>query len=122
TAEAVAEDLRRWLDGEPILARPAGAAERAWKWAKRRPAVAALSAAAALFFVLGFAGVTWQWRQAVAQRDRAESAEREARTEKAVTDAVHHFLVDDLLPPPPPEKALRRQGPRAEVAPKPAAR
>jgi formylglycine-generating enzyme required for sulfatase activity len=42
SAEELAEDLRRFLAGEPIRARPAGAVERAVKWAKRRPALAAL--------------------------------------------------------------------------------
>src|SRR5262249_16437792 len=38
TAADLAGDLRRFLDGKPIAARPAGVAERAIKWAKRRPA------------------------------------------------------------------------------------
>src|SRR5262249_27496152 len=48
SAEAFADDLRRFLNNEPIQARPAGRAERALKWARRRPAVAALSAAVVL--------------------------------------------------------------------------
>lgn len=42
TAEALAADLRRFLNGEPIMARRASLPERAWRWAKRRPAAAAL--------------------------------------------------------------------------------
>jgi predicted Ser/Thr protein kinase len=42
TAGELAADLKRWLVGEPIQARPVGAWERAVKWARRRPAVAAL--------------------------------------------------------------------------------
>ncbi len=41
-AEALAEDLRRFLAGEPIRARPVGRAERLWMWGKRRPLAAAL--------------------------------------------------------------------------------
>jgi eukaryotic-like serine/threonine-protein kinase len=54
SAEALADDLRRFLDGHPILARPTPAWERALKWARRRPALAALytvSAAAVVAIV-----------------------------------------------------------------------
>jgi WD40 repeat protein/tRNA A-37 threonylcarbamoyl transferase component Bud32 len=42
SAQAMAEDLERWLEGRPILARPATPVERLWKWARRRPAAASL--------------------------------------------------------------------------------
>jgi formylglycine-generating enzyme required for sulfatase activity len=42
SAEELANDLRHFQAGEPILARPVGAVERTWKWARRRPALAAL--------------------------------------------------------------------------------
>src|SRR5262249_11926652 len=42
SAEELANDLRRFQAGEPIRARPVGAVERAVKWARRRPALAAL--------------------------------------------------------------------------------
>ena len=42
SAEALAEDLERWLRHEPILARPSQVWEHAIKWARRRPAAAAL--------------------------------------------------------------------------------
>jgi eukaryotic-like serine/threonine-protein kinase len=48
SAEALAEDLERWLAGEPILARRNSAWERARKWARRKPAAAALVAVIAL--------------------------------------------------------------------------
>ncbi len=45
-ADAIA-DLQRFVNGEPIQARPITKAERAWRWAKRKPVVAGLSAVAA---------------------------------------------------------------------------
>jgi WD40 repeat protein len=78
-ARDLADDLRRFLDGKPITARPVGHAERLRLWARRRPALAAtytlvliaagLSAAAA--------GVTWLWRQAEQARADAVNARRD---------------------------------------------
>jgi WD40 repeat protein len=78
SALALAEDLRRFLTGKPILARPAGTLERALKWAQRQPALAALVAAVVLLPSLGLVGIAWQWRDAVHQRRLAESARQEA--------------------------------------------
>jgi len=52
TAKDAADDLRRWLRGEPVAARRAGATARLWSWACRRPALASVSAAL-LLAVLG---------------------------------------------------------------------
>src|SRR5262249_39154166 len=43
SAEALADDLDRWLRGQPTRARPVGRLERALKWARRRPELAALA-------------------------------------------------------------------------------
>jgi serine/threonine protein kinase len=51
-AAAMAEDLRRFLDGEPIVARPVGTPERLLRWCKRNPKIAGLAAAVVL---MGFA-------------------------------------------------------------------
>ena len=53
TAEAVADELDRFLRGEPIVARPPGSVERLTRWCRRNRAVAALTAAVALTLVIG---------------------------------------------------------------------
>src|SRR5262249_9752515 len=73
SAEALADDLHRFLAGEPIRARPVGPVGRLGRSCRRKPVVAALTAALLLVFLAGFAGVTWKWLEASAERDRAEA-------------------------------------------------
>jgi serine/threonine protein kinase/tetratricopeptide (TPR) repeat protein len=68
SAAALAEDLHRFLRGEPVRARPVGPVGRLRRWCRRKP----LAAALVLVTALGFAAVTWQWRRAEDQRRRAE--------------------------------------------------
>ena len=77
SAAALADDLDRWLEGKPIQARRVSLAERAWMWAKRKPAIAALSALSVLALLGGAVGVTWEWRVAEYHR-REEEAGRQA--------------------------------------------
>ncbi len=70
SAEALAADLRRFLNGEPILARPIGIAGRVLRWGRRQPALAAALGALAVAVGLGIAGVAWQ-----AQRNAVIAAE-----------------------------------------------
>jgi serine/threonine-protein kinase len=93
TAGALAADLRRWLKGEPIQARPVGRLERLVRWCRRKPLVAGLTAALVLVVVGGFAGVASQWWRAEThlaevgrQRARAEESFHQAR------EAVAHFF------------------------------
>jgi WD40 repeat protein len=72
SADALANELDRWLRHEPIQARPITAVERVQKWVRRRPAIAALAAGLALAFMAGLGGVTWQWRRAERERDAAQ--------------------------------------------------
>jgi len=69
SAAALAEDCRRWRSGEPIAARPIGAAERLWRKARRNPA-AAISAAALALVLVAFVAVavagSWRLRREVA--------------------------------------------------------
>jgi tetratricopeptide (TPR) repeat protein len=67
----LADDLERFLNKEPIRARPTPWWERQWKWAKRRPAVAALVVIFAMLpALLMFTFI--QWRGAAEARDQAD--------------------------------------------------
>jgi len=77
SAGALAEDLRNWLAGRPIAARPPSRMERTGVWLRRNPALAA--ALALLFVALAWFSVA-QWRANVATRlALAETELREAR-------------------------------------------
>jgi WD40 repeat protein/serine/threonine protein kinase len=65
TAKELADELDCFLKGEPVHAQPIGILGKAWRWCKRRPAVAGLVVALNLAFALGLAGVLWEWRRAV---------------------------------------------------------
>src|SRR5262249_33456861 len=89
SAEALAEDLERWLRSEPILARPASSWERMRMWARRKPAVAALAAVsglAVLAIVVVLLFSNFHVTQALEDRTAAYTAlEREQKkTEEAL--------------------------------------
>lgn len=77
SAQALADDLQRYLRGEPIRARPARPWEIAWKWARRKPTAASLLAVLLLAAIIGFPGVMALWLRADRERDRATAAQGE---------------------------------------------
>jgi WD40 repeat protein len=125
TAGELAEDLGRWLDGAPIRARPASLPARALKWARRRPAAAALVAVCAAA-VVSLGVMAWEVGRgrvqlALTEADRQREAarqEREAREAieaerdekvKALTRAEGLRLIaqSELVRPSDPALALR---------------
>jgi tetratricopeptide (TPR) repeat protein len=84
TAEALAGDLRLWLEGRPIKARRASPPERTWRWCRRHPAVAGLLATLALTLATGVVGLLVLLKQAETERTRLAGARRRA-------EAYEHF-------------------------------
>jgi serine/threonine-protein kinase len=113
TAAALAEDLALYIDGKPVRARATGTLERCWKWAKRRPTVAALLAGLSVAVLTGLAAVTWQWRSAVAARNDALTARNDAlaaRDQARQNFELARKAVDDYLTRVGQNPLLKEQG------------
>jgi tetratricopeptide (TPR) repeat protein len=112
-ASALADDLRRFREGAPILARPVPLWERAWKGARRRPALAGLMALSGLAVVASIVGL-WlhttrldeQVRRAEQERQRADTNYQQAR--QAINQMVAR-LNKFHAPGVPQVEALRRE-------------
>jgi len=97
TAGALAKDLERFLADRPIMARPVTVLERAVKWAKRRPAIAALAVVVHLLLAALLVMGIWSY----VEINRSLAA---ARVEAGKATAINEFLVNDLLMQADPEK------------------
>jgi tRNA A-37 threonylcarbamoyl transferase component Bud32 len=91
TAQDLAEDLRRYQVGEPIVARPASVLEKAVKWARRKPSQAiavAVSLLAAVTLLVGGLAFTLELQKARDNaEEQAEIAHHEGQAAKQARDA-----------------------------------
>jgi WD40 repeat protein len=112
TAQALADDLRRRLKGEPIQARPAGMAERAVKWARRRPTTALLLALGVVLAVSLPAGGVWLMANHKAQGELREAANRETAARVIADEAAEREGVERAKAE---EAATRERGARKDA-------
>jgi serine/threonine-protein kinase len=108
TAESLAADLRRWLAGEPVLARPEPLAERTRRWMRRRRTAVTATAAAMLVALIGLAGVVAV--QLRANRDLTAANDRERARFDLAMEAIQMFYTgvsQDLLIKEPQFQGLR---------------
>jgi serine/threonine protein kinase len=101
TAEALAEDLRRIQAGEPIRARRVSRVERAWRWCKRNPRVAALSAAVAVLLTVSTVALAGAQLRAMRDRETSQQTRKLAnqrleQAREAVADGSYRRAQDDL--------------------------
>ena len=80
TAASLAEDLRRFAAGESVSVRPAGYAERGYKWAKRKPTLATAWVLATITVIFGaYAGMALTlWQRAEVATGQAQVATGQA--------------------------------------------
>ena len=84
TAQALSEELSRFLNDEPIHARPVTRAEQAWRWCRRKPALAgSLAAAASLLLIVAIGSPIAAFRINHARLDTQREAQRAEAGETA---------------------------------------
>lgn len=113
TAAELADDLRRWLNHQPILARPVSRIERVTRWCSRNAAVAGLSAGLLATLVCGLGLVTWKWLESERQRELADArrveAEHVSDTANRVQEIYNSVLERAALQASDPDQPITMQ-------------
>ena len=86
SAKRLCDELRRFLEGRPIVARPISRPARGWRWCKRNPVVSSLLAVVAVSMIVG---TSISSHYAVLANERADVAVREKdRADENATKAL----------------------------------
>jgi tRNA A-37 threonylcarbamoyl transferase component Bud32 len=81
TALELADDLGRFLRGEPILGRPASRTERAWRWGRKHPAASAAMAMSAFALIAALGLIVWKNQELESEVAAAIKREADAQSE-----------------------------------------
>lgn len=113
SASELGAELRRFLADEPILARRIGPLGRAWRWARRKPLVAALAAAVLVIVATaGISAVAFRYARETRQLTRINRALDDALAQAQLTGGFLQradALVDELGQLAPDQVARARQ-------------
>jgi tetratricopeptide (TPR) repeat protein len=115
SAAAVAEELERFLRGEPVRTRPVSRPERLRRWARRNPLPAALAAVLTLAVITGLTAVLALWGNAERHWHQEEAARREAEDNfLACRQVLAEYVA--LTRDPRPQTVAARHEQRAALA------
>jgi serine/threonine protein kinase len=92
SASDVADDLRCFLRGQPIRARPVGRGERLWRWCRRNPVAAGLLVAVSLSSAFGM----WELSRLSGYLVRTSALDGAAQ-ESEILDTVNKIYSDDVV-------------------------
>lgn len=92
SADEMAAELERYLDGLPIKSRPTSTMEKLWRWAKRKPTAAALALLITAVAFIGLPISTWLWLQAssaleIAEVERSHANQMQVESEESRRNA-----------------------------------